>query len=194
MKRAEADGDQVVAVAILGHKADLAFMALGADLWRLRRLQADLTDAGLDVVDSYVSLTEISEYAQGVPERDARGPAAPAAPARGQAGVVLLPDVEAARARAELVHPALRRAQGADVRARRLGPDLRRAHPAGHHRLGRARRLRVGRHPVRPAPRRPQGGRLHDALRPGVGHLRRVRAVLHGHGRPGRRGARPGIG
>ena len=74
VKRAEADGDQVVAVAVLGHKADVAFMALGEDLWRLRRFQADLTAAGLDVVDSYVSLTELSEYAQGVPEamREAR--------------------------------------------------------------------------------------------------------------------------
>ncbi len=69
VKRAEADGDQVVPVAILGHKADLAFMALGTDLWQLRRLQADLTAAGLEVVDSYVSLTEISEYAQGRPRR-----------------------------------------------------------------------------------------------------------------------------
>ena len=112
-----------------------------------------------------------------------RGPPAPAAPARGQAGLVLLPDVEAPRARAELVHPALRRAQGAHVRARRVGPQVRRAHPAAHHRLDRPRRLRVGRHPVRAAPRRPQGGRLHDALRPGVGRLRRVRSVLHGHGR-----------
>jgi hydrogen peroxide-dependent heme synthase len=68
LKRAEADGDQVVPVAILGHKADLAIMALGDDLWRLRRLQADLQLAGLDLVDSYVSLTEISEYAQGVPD------------------------------------------------------------------------------------------------------------------------------
>ena len=68
VKQAESSGDQVVPVAILGHKADLAFMALGDDLWRLRRLQAELTNAGLDVVDSYVSLTELSEYAQGVPE------------------------------------------------------------------------------------------------------------------------------
>jgi peroxiredoxin len=43
-------------------------MALGPDLWRLRRLQAALQDAGLEVIDSYVSLTELSEYAQGVPE------------------------------------------------------------------------------------------------------------------------------
>lgn len=68
VERAQADGDQVVTVAILGHKADLAFMALGTDLWRIRRLQAALQAAGLDVVDSYVSLTELSEYAQGVPE------------------------------------------------------------------------------------------------------------------------------
>ncbi len=49
-------------------------MALGPDLWSLRRLQAGLVAAGLEVVDSYVSLTELSEYAQGVPEalREAR--------------------------------------------------------------------------------------------------------------------------
>lgn len=68
VKAAEADGVQVVPAAMLGHKADVAFMALGPDLWRLRRLQTDLATAGLEVVDSYVSLTELSEYAQGVPE------------------------------------------------------------------------------------------------------------------------------
>ncbi|MEY2437831.1 MAG: hydrogen peroxide-dependent heme synthase [Acidimicrobiaceae bacterium] len=68
VKAAEADGDQVVTVAVLGHKADLGFMVLGPDLWRLRRLQTALSEAGLQVVDSYVSLTEISEYAQGVPD------------------------------------------------------------------------------------------------------------------------------
>lgn len=68
VKRAQADGDQVVTVAMLGHKCDVALMVLGDDLWRLRRLQTEVQAAGLDVVDSYVSLTEISEYAQGVPE------------------------------------------------------------------------------------------------------------------------------
>jgi len=68
VKEATADGVQVVPVAVLGHKADLAVMALGADLWRLRGLQTDLVDAGLVVVDSYVSLTEVSEYAKGMPE------------------------------------------------------------------------------------------------------------------------------
>ena len=65
---AQAAGDQVVAVAMLGHKADLAVMALGDDLWRLRRLQTDLTKAGFELVDSYVSITEVSEYAAGVPD------------------------------------------------------------------------------------------------------------------------------
>jgi len=68
VKSAEEDGHQVVPVAMLGHKADVAFMALGPDLWRLRQLQTELAQAGLEVVDSYVSLTEISEYAQGVPD------------------------------------------------------------------------------------------------------------------------------
>ena len=68
VQKAQAEGDQVVTVAILGHKADVAFMVVGADLWTIRRLQAAIQNAGLDVVDSYVSLTELSEYAQGVPE------------------------------------------------------------------------------------------------------------------------------
>ncbi len=68
VKTAEADDIQVVSVAMLGHKADVGFMALGPDLWRLRRLQSDLQRAGLVVTYSYVSLTEISEYAAGIPD------------------------------------------------------------------------------------------------------------------------------
>ncbi len=65
----EAGGDQVITVSMLGHKADIAVMALGNNLWRLRRLQTELTGAGLELVDSYVSITEVSEYAAGVPDR-----------------------------------------------------------------------------------------------------------------------------
>jgi peroxiredoxin len=74
VKGAEGDGVQVVPAAMLGHKADLAFMALGPDLWRLRALQTELVGAGLEVVDSYVSLTELSEYNPDPPEelRNAR--------------------------------------------------------------------------------------------------------------------------
>jgi chlorite dismutase len=68
VKSAAADGDtQVVTVALLGHKADMGFMALAPELWRLRALQTSLQSAGLSVVDSYVSLTEVSEYAGGLP-------------------------------------------------------------------------------------------------------------------------------
>ena len=68
VKQAQADGVGVVSVAVLGHKADLAFMVLGPDLWRLRRFQAEVQAAGLELADSYVSLTEVSEYASGVPD------------------------------------------------------------------------------------------------------------------------------
>ena len=68
VKAARAEGVQVVTVALLGHKADLGVMALGPDLWRLRTLQSALCGAGLEPTGSYVSLTELSEYAQGIPE------------------------------------------------------------------------------------------------------------------------------
>jgi len=58
----EADGHQVVCMAMLGHKADLGIMALGPDLARLLALQQDLTRAPLNATWSYVSLTESSEY------------------------------------------------------------------------------------------------------------------------------------
>ena len=74
VKAARAAGDQVIAFAVLGHKADLGFMALGPDLWRLRSLQAALQQARLELAQSYVSLTEVSEYAKGMPQEllDAR--------------------------------------------------------------------------------------------------------------------------
>jgi hydrogen peroxide-dependent heme synthase len=68
VKEARAGGDQVVVAAILGHKADVAVMAVGPDLWRLRGLQSALRSAGLMAVGSYVSLTEVSEYADSIPE------------------------------------------------------------------------------------------------------------------------------
>ena len=65
---AQADDVQVVSVAVLGHKAELCFMALHTDAWRLRDLQTRLVAAGLSVVDSFVSITEVSEYAPGLPD------------------------------------------------------------------------------------------------------------------------------
>jgi chlorite dismutase len=68
IKAAEANECQVLTAAIVGHKCDLAVMALSPELRSLRQLQSALQGAGLEIVDSYVSITEVSEYAQGMPE------------------------------------------------------------------------------------------------------------------------------
>ncbi len=60
---------QVVSAAIVGAKADVCLMVLGTDLWDLRRFQSRIQGAGLEVVESYVSVTEVSEYAAGLPEK-----------------------------------------------------------------------------------------------------------------------------
>jgi len=62
-------GLQVVTAAIMGAKADTCFMVLGEDLWALRKFQSKIQAAGFHVAESYVSVTEISEYAQGMPEK-----------------------------------------------------------------------------------------------------------------------------
>ena len=67
VKGAVEAGAQVVTVAVLGHKAQLGFMGLHTDAWVLRDLQTGLVRAGLAVADSYVSMTELSEYALGLP-------------------------------------------------------------------------------------------------------------------------------
>lgn len=82
---------QVIPVAILGHKADLAFVAVGPDLWRLRQLQTDLQAAGLDVVDSYVSLTELSEYSANVPDKQKQARLYPALPPEGMTSFCFYP-------------------------------------------------------------------------------------------------------
>ncbi|MCU1346284.1 MAG: hypothetical protein JWL70_2550 [Acidimicrobiia bacterium] len=68
IEKATSGDQQVICAALLGHKADGCVMALGPDWVQLRALQTALQRAGLEVVDSYVSLTEVSEYAQGMPE------------------------------------------------------------------------------------------------------------------------------
>ena len=84
VKDAEANGNQVVCVATLGHKADMAIMALGEDLWSLRHLQASLQATGLRLADSYVSVTELSEYSDGVPEAAKRARLYPHLPPEGK--------------------------------------------------------------------------------------------------------------
>src|SRR5580692_2834203 len=89
--RAEEDGYQVVPVAILGHKADLGLMALGPDVWRLRRFQTEAAAAGALPCQSYVSLTEVSEYAAGVPEELRQARLFPQLPPEGKAAFCFYP-------------------------------------------------------------------------------------------------------
>ena len=91
IKAAVEDDCQVVSFAVLGHKADLGFMAIGPELWRLRALQTSLQAAGLDVVDSYVSLTEVSEYAQAMPEEMKRPRLYPRLPPDGKPAFCFYP-------------------------------------------------------------------------------------------------------
>ncbi len=66
-KAAIQDGYQVIPFALLGHKAQVGFLGIGPSFVRLKEFQRDLERAGLSVVDSYVSMTEVSEYAAGMP-------------------------------------------------------------------------------------------------------------------------------
>ena len=91
IEAAGADEVQVVTVAILGHKADVCFMLLGPDLWRLRRLQSEIVRAGVVIVDSYVSLTELSEYAKGLPAEMAQARLYPQLPPEGKAAWCFYP-------------------------------------------------------------------------------------------------------
>ena len=68
VKEAQGRGVQVVSVSMLGHKADVAFMAVASDMRELRKFQTAVQTAGVFITDSYVSITELSEYAANVPE------------------------------------------------------------------------------------------------------------------------------
>ncbi len=66
-KAAVADGAQIITATMLGHKSDVAIMALHPDMRVLHRLQSAVQAGGLTISDSYVSITEVSEYARGMP-------------------------------------------------------------------------------------------------------------------------------
>jgi len=87
----EGDDHQVIAFSVLGHKADLGLLALGPDLWRLRALQTGVQMAGLEVVSSYVSLTEVSEYAKGMPAEMLNPRLHPQLPPEGMRAVCFYP-------------------------------------------------------------------------------------------------------
>ena len=91
VKAAQGDEHQVVTFSVLGHKADVGFLAIGPDLRRLRRLQGGLQAAGLTVVASYVSLTEVSEYAAGMPAEMLEPRLHPKLPPAGMASICFYP-------------------------------------------------------------------------------------------------------
>ncbi len=91
IKACQADEHQVVTFAILGHKADLGVMAFGPNLWRLRQLQTELQKANLILDDSYVSMTEVSEYAKGMPEEMLRPRLYPTLPPEGMEAICFYP-------------------------------------------------------------------------------------------------------
>jgi chlorite dismutase len=91
VEAAQSRGDQVVTAVLLGHKADLGVMALSEDQWSLRTLQGELVAAGLELADSYVSLTEISEYAAGVPDEMKQARLYPQLPPEGKQAFCFYP-------------------------------------------------------------------------------------------------------
>jgi chlorite dismutase len=97
---ARAAGTDVVVFSVLGHKAHLGFMLLDPDLWALRRMQAQIEGAGADIVNSFLSITEVSEYADGLPAAAKRHRLHPALPPDG--------------ARVLAFYPMIKRRQGED--------------------------------------------------------------------------------
>jgi chlorite dismutase len=91
VKSGEEGEHQVVTFSVFGHKADLGVLALGPDWAKLRRLQAALQTAGLDVAHSYVSLTELSEYSAGMPEEHLRNRLYPKLPPEGKRAICFYP-------------------------------------------------------------------------------------------------------
>ena len=119
---ARAGGNQVVVAAMLGHRADVGLMVLGPDLWQLRELQTGVRRAGLVPVASYVSLTEVSEYAAGMPEEMRRARLFPQLPPEGK--------------RAFCFYPMSKR-RAADANWYALGYEERKALMLGHGAVGR---------------------------------------------------------
>ena len=91
IEKARTDGAQIVCAAMLGHKADLATMMLCEDQWAIRRFQTALAEAGLELVDSFMSLTELSEYSAGMPEEMRQARLFPQLPPEGKPAFCFYP-------------------------------------------------------------------------------------------------------
>ena len=92
VKAGRDDEHQVVCFSVLGHKADLGVMVVGPDWVRLRRLQSRLQGAGVELSGSYVSLTEVSEYARASLDKQRSGPRLyPRLPPEGKRAICFYP-------------------------------------------------------------------------------------------------------
>jgi hydrogen peroxide-dependent heme synthase len=91
VKATQATGHQVVTASMLGHKADLCVMIVGPDLRELRRMQTAVQHAGYEVVDSYASMTEVSEYAAGMPMEMLKSRLEPVLPPEGKPAFCFYP-------------------------------------------------------------------------------------------------------
>jgi hydrogen peroxide-dependent heme synthase len=150
----EADGHQALLFAVLGHKADLGVMALGPDLARLQAFQHELSNAPLTLVDSYVSLTELSEYTSSEDDERARLESEEGLSGSAQEASIAAWRERMAHYREQRLHPALplkraicfypmskRRVDGANWYS--LPFDARKQLMAGHARVGRSYAGRV---------------------------------------------------
>jgi peroxiredoxin len=88
---ARSAGCQVITAAMLGHKADVGVMAISNDTAVLYSLQTQMQRAGLEVRDSYLSITEVSEYAKGLPEEALRDRLYPQLPPEGKPAFCFYP-------------------------------------------------------------------------------------------------------
>jgi chlorite dismutase len=68
VEKSKVDGVGIVTASMLGHRGDLCVMGLAKDPQLLRNLQTRLEQCNMELVYSYVSVTEVSEYAAGVPQ------------------------------------------------------------------------------------------------------------------------------
>src|ERR1700722_13024700 len=84
-------GLQIVTAAMIGAKSDVCFIALGKNLWDIRRFQSKIQAAGFLVAESYVSVTEVSEYAAGMPEEMLNARLYPTLPPEGMSAFCFYP-------------------------------------------------------------------------------------------------------
>lgn len=91
VKSAETSAVDVVSFAVLGHKADVGVMLIGPDFVALRQVQGALQSAGLELSSSYMSLTEVSEYAKGLPAERLDARLHPKLPPAGKRAICFYP-------------------------------------------------------------------------------------------------------